>query len=180
MSKPGRFGRCGGKEPLLDFLGGAELLRGVAEGRFGLVPPRPLDGVADRSDQQVVVDLALDQVILGPGLHGLDGRRLVVIAREHHDRHVAGMGVHGDEGLQALAVGQREIQEDDIEGEFAEPLQAGGEQFHVAQFERSVPAVAQQVAHDPNVVRIILDQEDVDALAFGLGTARFHSIWPSR
>ena len=59
-------------------------------------------------------------------------------------------------------------------GNSLEPLQPGGEQFHVAQFERSVPAVAQQVAHDPHVVRIILDQEDVDALAFGLGTAWFH------
>ena len=31
--------------------------------------PRALDGVADRADQQVVVHLALDQVVLGAGLH---------------------------------------------------------------------------------------------------------------
>ena len=59
-------GRAQRIEPLLDFLGRPELLGGVAEGLFGAVPPAPLDGITDGADQQVVVDLAFDQVILAP------------------------------------------------------------------------------------------------------------------
>ncbi len=106
MSKPGSVGRLARIEPLLDFLGGAELLRRVAHGVLGPMPPVAFDGVADRADQRLVVHLALDQVVLRPGLHGLHGALLVVVAREHDDRHVAGVGVHGEKGLQAVAVGQ--------------------------------------------------------------------------
>ena len=62
----GEHRRPGRIEPLLDLLGGAELLRRVAHRLFGVLPAAPLDGVADRADQGVVVDLALDQVVLRP------------------------------------------------------------------------------------------------------------------
>ena len=62
----GEHGRLGRIEPLLDLLGGPELLRRVAHRVFGAMPPAALDGVADRADQQLVVDLALDQVVLAP------------------------------------------------------------------------------------------------------------------
>ena len=149
MSKPGRTGRLGRIEPLLDFLGGAELLRRVAQRLLGAMPPAALDGVADRTHQQVVVHLAFDQIVLRPGLHGLDRGALVVMAREHDDRHVAGVGVHGEEGFQPLAVGQAEVQQDDVELLLGAALDGRREQLDLDQVEGPVPAVAQQVAASP-------------------------------
>ena len=163
MSKPASAGERR-IEPLLDFLGRAELLGGVAEGLFGAMPPAPLDGVADGADQQVVVDLAFDQVVLGTGLDRLDGRRLVVVAGEHDDRHVGGVGVHGEEGFQPAAVGQGQVEEDHVEGVLGAALHARREQLHVHQLEGAVPAVAQEVAHDPDVVGIVFHQQDSDVV----------------
>ena len=60
------------------------------------------------------------------------------------------------------AVGQREVQEDDVEGALRAALHARRKQLHVDQLEGAVPAVAQQVAHDPDVVGIIFHQQDSD------------------
>ncbi len=64
--------RRGRKEPLLDLLRGAKFLGRVAELVFGPVPAPSFQRVTDGSDQQVVVELALDQVVLGAGLNGAD------------------------------------------------------------------------------------------------------------
>ena len=46
-----------------------------------------LDGVAQRSQQTARLDLSLNEVVLRAFLEGLGGKRLVVQAREHHQRH---------------------------------------------------------------------------------------------
>ena len=70
------------------------------------------------------------------------------------------MGVHGEEGLQPLAVGQGEVQQDHVEGVFGAALDGRREQLDLDQLERPVPAVAQQIAHHPDVVGIVFDQQD--------------------
>ena len=76
--------------------------------------------------------------------------------------------------FQALAVWQREIEEDYVEVHRRDPLQPRGEEIDVRQLEWTVPAVAEQVAHDPDVVRIVLDEEDLHVLFIG-GAIGFHA-----
>ena len=53
--------------------------------------------------------------------------------------------MHGEEGLQPLAIGQGKVEQDDIERGLAEPFQSGGKELDVGQLERPVPAVAEQI-----------------------------------
>ncbi len=176
-SKPSSLGGHERIEPLLDFARRAELLGCVAERFFGMIPPAALDGIADGSNQQAVGQLALDQIILCPGLHGLDGGSFVVVAREDHDRHFAGMRVQVEKSFQTGAVGQAEVQQHDVELLLFAALDGRGEQFHLNQFERAVPTISQQIPHDVHVVRIVLDQQDFHA--FFVHLRSFGGPWSS-
>ena len=114
-------------QALLNFARGAKLLGRVAHHLLGPMPPAAFDGVADRADQQMIVHLALDEVVLRAGLHGLDRALFVVVAREDDDRHIAHLGVHGEESLQPPAVGQAEVEQDYVKMVFRATLDGRGE-----------------------------------------------------
>ena len=80
-----------------------------------LLGPLTLDGVADGAEEQGAISLALDEIVLGTRLHGLEGNHIVVEAAQHDDRQ-AGAFAHPLEGLQPFRVGQREVEQDDVEG----------------------------------------------------------------
>ncbi len=63
-----------------------------------------LDRVGDRADDVVVVDPALDEVVLRTLADREQGKRLVLLAAEHDDRD-SGVGrAHSLDGLQAIGV----------------------------------------------------------------------------
>ena len=70
-----------------------------------------LDRVLHRAQQQLAVEAALDEVVLRPALHRGERERLVVVAGEHDDRHRGRVRVDLGEGLQAMAVGQRQVEQ---------------------------------------------------------------------
>lgn len=80
-----------------------------------LLGPFALDSIADGPRYQVAVPLALDQVVLRPALQGIERRLLVVEPAQHHHRHVGSRVPNPCYGLQPLRVGEREIQQDDVE-----------------------------------------------------------------
>ena len=87
---------------------------GVVVGQVVLELPRafelgehavPFDGVAHGAQEQVAVDLALDQVVLGAFLDGADGEALIVQAGQHDDRGTLGAcALAAAERLEAVAV----------------------------------------------------------------------------
>ena len=81
-----------------------------------------LDGVADRAQQPVRVDPALDEVVLRALLQGFDGQRLVVEAGQDDQRNVRRRGVGAPHGLEALGVGQSEVKQDDVDRALGEVL----------------------------------------------------------
>jgi len=81
--------------------------------------------------------------------------------------HLAGVGVYGEEGLEPLAVRQGEVQQDHVEGPLGQALDGRREQLDLDHVERLVPAVAEEIAHHPDVVGIVLDQQDFDASLHG-------------
>ena len=73
------------------------------------------DGVADRAHQQSGVDLAFDEVVLG-ALTDRAGREFVVIeTREDDHRDPRCRLVDAEEGVEPEAVGQREIEQHNVE-----------------------------------------------------------------
>lgn len=66
---------AGGKQTALDVAGDAELGRGHAEGFFGVLAAGAFDAVANAADEEVVGEVAFDEVVLSAGLDGLCGER---------------------------------------------------------------------------------------------------------
>ena len=76
-----------------------------------------------------------------------------------------------------MAVGQAEVEQDDVEAVLVAALDGRREQLDLDQLERPVPAVAQQIAHHPNVVGIVFDQQDSNAFVFH---GHSHVVLPRR
>ncbi len=72
------------------------------------------DGVAEGADEEVALDAALDEVVLGAGADAGDGEVLVVGAAHDNDGDAGGGGVDAGDEVEAVAVGEGEIEEDDV------------------------------------------------------------------
>ena len=75
----------------------------------------PLDGVADCARQRRALESALDQVVLRAQLQRLHRPLLVVEAGEDDDRQVGRALARPQQRVEALAVGQAEVEQDDVE-----------------------------------------------------------------
>ncbi len=70
-----------------------------------------LDGVVNAAPDRVARKRSFDQVVLGAVLQRLDGDRFIRQAGKHHDRHFGFIAAHGQQRIQAAAVGKREVQQ---------------------------------------------------------------------
>ena len=121
-----------------------------------------LDGVADGPPQQVAVGVALDQVVLGALLDGLERDVLVLLAAEHHDRYLWRAGAHGLQTLQARGVGEREIEQDAAQIFVHERRLGLGDRAPMVDHDRSTKLLLQEMPDEQGVLRTVLDQRDPD------------------
>ena len=74
-----------------------------------------LDGVANRAQDRAPVALPLHEIVLDAAVQDLDGVILVALAAEHDDRHERTGFLDLLHALGAAAVGEVEIEQDDVE-----------------------------------------------------------------
>ena len=91
----------------------------------------PLDGVVNGPCEKGAAQFLLDNVVLSPTLYGLNGRSLVIKAGEDHDRYPGRLIFDAAERVQPAAVGEREVQDDDIERFLAKAFDGLAEPLNV-------------------------------------------------
>ena len=84
---------------------------GFAQGHFVALA---FNRVTHRALQQVAIDVALDQIILRAGLHGLNGDLIVIRGGQYDNRYVGNEAVNAGESFESVAVRQGEVEQDNI------------------------------------------------------------------
>ena len=87
----------------------------------------------------------------------LETHRFVVQTGHHQNRH-AGAGHDRRQSIEAVAVGQVQVEQYGVEGFHAQNLEAPGETIDVRKADRA--AVAQHRLDQARVARVVLDQQD--------------------
>jgi hypothetical protein len=121
-----------------------------------------LDGVPERPDEKVIIDVSFDEVILRAELDGLDGERDVLHAAEHHDWQVGRSFAEPQEGVHACAVGQREVDQDEIDAALAELREAGSQGIGDRNLKGSVFRPGQKFPEKAHVFLIVFDEKNVN------------------
>jgi len=145
--RTGKGRKLAGLKNFLDFASHVEI--GFELGVFGTqfigVPSElpghgfALDGIPHGPHQELAFDLAFDEVILCPLVDGLHGELGVIEAAQDDDGHLWGPGVKAGKGLEAVAIGQGQIGENDADAALIKALQAGLEAADVFENEE-IPA----------------------------------------
>jgi len=127
-----------------------------------------LDGVAHDPGQPPSLDLPLEEVILSARSDRLERDGFVIQPGDHDDRLVdrAPPPAHALEGFESLAVGQPEVQEDDVHGRAVQLGEGGFQTVHLLQIEL-VRRLAQHLHDEPGVPGVVLDQENLDRAGHG-------------
>jgi hypothetical protein len=120
-----------------------------------------LDRVVHRAQQQLAVEAAFDQVVLRAALYRRERERIVVVAGEHDDRHRRRVRIHFGEGVQAEAVGQRQVQDHQRGLAGRQVLQPDRQAVRDVNAEWRGGIFRDHLADQPGVARIVLDKEDV-------------------
>ena len=105
--------------------------------------------------------VALDQVVVGAGLHGGDGDVLADVAGDDDEGHVGIELMHLVQRQQAGVVGQGVVGEDDRPGAFAQGARHALGVLHAAVVRR-VAGAAQGQQQQVKIVGRIFDDQDVD------------------
>jgi hypothetical protein len=122
------------------------------------------DGVADAARKQRRVEAALDQEVLGAAPDGLQAGLLAAVDREHDDGRVRRLPEHGGQRVEALAVGQSEVEQHGVHvrrgqalaGLCGAPDRRGREARH-----RDLAEQARDLAR---VGLVVLDDQDLELL----------------
>ncbi len=130
----------------------------------GLLVVLALDGIADRAVEQRRVDLALDQVVLRSLAHRPQRQPGVVVPGHDHDRHLTAALVEPLEGLDAARIGQRQVEQHDVEGPGREQLEPFLEPVAGGQLIGGGGRLGEVDLHQPGVARAVLDQQHPDRL----------------
>src|SRR5437899_4381970 len=131
------------------------------ESLFG---PVAFNGVRDGTDQNMAVDLAFDEVVLGTFTNGFDRHGFVIGSAQNNDRHVRRLCVQSLEGFKPLAVRPGEIRENHVELIVAEPRQRVCKARHASPGEKHGLALAQQQLEQPRIHRAIFHQQYLNGL----------------
>ena len=120
-----------------------------------------LDGVAQRAGEQLAVDAALDQVVLGSLLQRLDGDAEVVAPGDDDDRQLRREQLQPLDRLEAVGVGEAQVDEDTAGP--GKALPGGLEPVDVLQLEEPVGGVVEHERDQPCIAGVVLDEEDAVA-----------------
>ena len=141
----------------LEVAGGEDGLARLADGALG-VPERHAEPGEQLADAE-----RLGDVVVGAGVERRDLVRLLAARREHDDRH-GGPFAQPPDHLEAVEVGQAEVQDDDVGLSrlgFAEPLRAR------RRLEQSIAVARERGAQEAPDLRLVLDEDDDGLLAEG-------------
>ncbi len=122
--------------------------------------PVPLLGVADGADEGGAVHPAFREVVLGPLLEQPDAEVLVVEPGQDHDRYVPCSGPHCPDGLGPLAVGEPEVEQDEVGPLGLEHGERGREAAGVQDRERVLRILREELLDQLRIRRVVLDQQD--------------------
>lgn len=127
-------------------------------------------GPAGGAQDDVARDLALDQVVLGARLDGFQAQLLLRAAREHDDGRLGRGADDAADRVDAVAVGQPEVEQHAVEGVVVQHHLGGGERLRVGEgVGAHVGAVEHH--HEPRPVGgVVLHHQQVHG-AVGVGAA---------
>lgn len=118
-----------------------------------------LEGVTDRTAQHLGVDPALDEIVLGALRHRGQPRLGLVEARQDDDSRVGGRLDELTDRVEAVGIGEVQIQQDADRGAAAEQ-EPPGLRHRLAPRERGVElAVGEHLLDQQRVPRVVLDEE---------------------
>jgi len=118
-----------------------------------------LDGVADDPGEQLAFNSAFHEVILCSRAHRLERHRLIIEPRDHDDRLVRGQLACPLEGRQPIAVGEPQVEQDDVHGGPAQTLDRALEAVHPFDVEVAGRQLSQHLEDQPGVPGVVLDQQ---------------------
>src|SRR5690606_1737378 len=123
---------------------------------------KPLDGVAQHPRQHGAIDDVLHQVVLGTLGDRFERRLLVVVVREHDHRQLRVRLQERLQGIDALAVGQEQVHQHDVDVVCPREGNAFGKAGGATDLERIAIVPFQRARNQTRVVGIVLDQQDGD------------------
>ena len=118
-----------------------------------------LAGIANRSPQQFGVGAILDQVVLGAALDRLHSGDIVVCSGQHDQRQeIPARGMQTIDGLEPVAVGQREIQQHGVESIGSDRGNGGSDRRDLLDFhpDRSGGELG---AHQRRIIVVVFDEQ---------------------
>ena len=121
--------------------------------------PAALDGEVDGLGDAEAVDLALHEVVLGAGTQRGDASLTVVEAGQHDDRQVGRPVAEADDRLDALGVGEPEVDERAVVARGH--LEGRADRRHAAKVE-ALSGVGQQLLDEERIAVIVLHQQEAE------------------
>ena len=115
------------------------------------------DGIPDGARYLPAVGLAFDQVVLNAFLDRGQPHAFVAGARQYHDRQVRRRMERPPEGFGPRAVGQRQVQQQHIEGRLAQTRERVVQALHPGELETARADSLQDLLQQVGVGRAILD-----------------------
>ena len=131
----------------------------------------PRDGIPDRAAQELRRDVALDHVVLGSlGDHG-DSRFLVLHVGQDDDWHVRRRSFDPAQVLEARAIWQIQIEQDDVVAAFGKPMQGGEQTLNVIDGRRRTRKARDFVTNQPCFETVVFDQQNAEGFLFRVRAA---------
>ena len=127
------------------------------QGQLGLLA---FGGVAYGAQEQMGVGFILIKKILGPLADRGEGQGFISLAGQDHEGHVGGLIVGLDEGIQAPAVRETQIQQDQVDLVLVQPLQPISQPGHPLDGKILDLGFGQHLPDQAGVSRIVLHQQD--------------------
>ena len=135
-----------------------EVRFGLLEGIFGALA---LDSVTDGPRRLAPIRLAFDQVILDSVAHSFQADGFILDAGQHHNGQTGRVRACAKKRLRAGAIGQREIQQEQIELVLTQVLDGLGPGLGVSELELAEAQFAQGFLQQDGVGGAVFDQEDL-------------------
>ena len=122
------------------------------------------DGIADGAFQFVGVQLAFDQVIGGPGLHGFQINFVIALAGKKNHRRPAAKRLRFAQQLKSGPLTQAIIQQTDVVFATLECRQRGIVSVNPFKLMGEIPDLRNQIARDDVIILIIIHQQNSDGV----------------
>lgn len=123
--------------------------------------PVSFNGVDDRAAEERRRELGGDEIIGGPGVLDLEREGLVIHLAEHEEGDGRVEELQQRDVLEAGAIGNREVNEDNVGAQFQQAARAFGEAGGLGHVERGRLRLAQHGPQVANEIRIVLDEENL-------------------